>query len=168
VLLNFTPASLSCRSGLLCLTYIHSALWIGRFKRCPCKAPEDQVQSKKLHWYNPCPRSLTRTSFETPCTFSLLWRSTFVTNIRMQKILVILWLYWNPITLVFIWKVLRQAFRRFNYFRNPSTVSSITFWNFLKILSVFKVFKNQSIYLIVLVDFFVITKASIVSPPDHV
>jgi hypothetical protein len=38
-------------------------------------------------------------------------RSAFVTKIIMQKILVILWLYWNPITLVLIWRVLRQAFR---------------------------------------------------------
>jgi hypothetical protein len=37
--------------------------------------------------------------------------STFVTKIRIQNILVILQLYWNPITLVFIRMVLRQAFR---------------------------------------------------------
>jgi hypothetical protein len=39
----------------------------------------------------------------------------------MQKILVILQLYWNSITLVLIWKVLRQAFRWYHYFWNPST-----------------------------------------------
>jgi hypothetical protein len=39
----------------------------------------------------------------------------------MQKILTILRLYWNPITLVLIWKVLRQAFRWYHYFKNPST-----------------------------------------------
>jgi hypothetical protein len=71
-------------------------------------------------------------------------RSTFVTKIRMQKdidsfttqlksfhfwvsyisfwnFLKIWRLYWNPITLVFIWKVLRQAFRSYYYFWNPST-----------------------------------------------
>jgi hypothetical protein len=61
-----------------------------------------------------------------------LRRSTFVTKIRMQKILVILRLYWNPITLVLIWKVVRQAFRWYHYFWNPSTL----WWqlyNFLKL-----------------------------------
>jgi hypothetical protein len=48
-------------------------------------------------------------------------RPTFVTKIRMQKILVICLLYWNPITLVFIWKVLRQAFGWYHYFSDPST-----------------------------------------------
>jgi hypothetical protein len=74
---------------------------------------------------------------------------TFVTKIGMQKILVILWLDWNPITLVLIWKVLRQAFRWYHYFWDPSTFgwviiklkSDITFWNFLKIPSVLKELK---------------------------
>jgi hypothetical protein len=52
-------------------------------------------------------------------------RSTFVTKIRMQKILVILQLYLNPITLVLIWKVLRQAIRWYHYFWNPSTFGRV-------------------------------------------
>jgi hypothetical protein len=48
-------------------------------------------------------------------------RSTFVTKIRMQKILAILRLCWNPITLVLIWKVLRKGFSWYHCFRNPST-----------------------------------------------
>jgi hypothetical protein len=67
-------------------------------------------------------------------------------NQNGQKILapVILQLYRNLITLVLIWKVLRQAFRWYHYFWNPSNksfqfrVNYITFWNFLKIPSVFK------------------------------
>jgi hypothetical protein len=51
-------------------------------------------------------------------------------NIRMQKILVILRLDWNPITLVLIWKVLRQAFRWSHYFLNPSTFGEL--YHFLK------------------------------------
>jgi hypothetical protein len=44
----------------------------------------------------------------------------------MQKILVILQLYnWNPITLVLIWKVLRQAFRWYHCFWNPSTFGQV-------------------------------------------
>jgi hypothetical protein len=38
-----------------------------------------------------------------------------------KQILAIVRLYWNPITLVLIWKVLRQAFRWYYYFLNPST-----------------------------------------------
>jgi hypothetical protein len=52
-------------------------------------------------------------------------RSTSVIKIGMQKILVILRLYWNPITLVLIWKVLRQAFRSYHYFWNPSTFGGV-------------------------------------------
>jgi hypothetical protein len=40
----------------------------------------------------------------------------------MQKILVILGLYWNPITLVLIWKALRQAFRSYHYFCRVSEI----------------------------------------------
>jgi hypothetical protein len=69
--------------------------------------------------------------YEWICMNGFAWRrSTFVTKIRMQTY----WLfddYWNPITLVLIWKALRQAFRWYHYF----WASSITFWNFLKIPS---------------------------------
>jgi hypothetical protein len=37
-----------------------------------------------------------------------------------KNILVIVRLYWNPITMVLIWKVLRQAFRWYHYIWNPS------------------------------------------------
>jgi hypothetical protein len=43
----------------------------------------------------------------------------------MQNILVILQLYWNSMTLVLIWKVLRQAFRSYHYFGNPSTFGRV-------------------------------------------
>jgi hypothetical protein len=67
-------------------------------------------------------------------------RSTFVTKIRMQKILVILRLYWNPIILVVIWKVLRQAFMWYFYFWNPSLFGWVIslFCHFFKIPSIFK------------------------------
>jgi hypothetical protein len=58
----------------------------------------------------------------------------FCTKIRMQNELVILRLYWNPITLVFIWKVLRQAFRWYHYFLNLSTFG----W----VISLFKIFSK--------------------------
>jgi hypothetical protein len=58
----------------------------------------------------------------------------FVTNIKMTKILVILRLYWNPMTLVLIWKVLRQAFRWYHYFWYPSTFG----W----VLSLFEIFSK--------------------------
>jgi hypothetical protein len=61
-------------------------------------------------------------------------RSTFVTKIRMQKILVILRFYWNLITLVLIWKVLRRAFRWCHYFLNPSTFG----W----VISLFEIFSK--------------------------
>jgi hypothetical protein len=69
-------------------------------------------------------------------------RSTFVTKIRMQNILVILHLYWNTITLVLIWKVLRQAFTWYHYIWNPSTFGRVIY-HFLKFsLNTFAVFKG--------------------------
>jgi hypothetical protein len=50
------------------------------------------------------------------------------------KILAIFRLYWNPITLVLIWKVLRQAFRWCQYFWNPST--------FGRVISLFDIFSK--------------------------
>jgi hypothetical protein len=70
---------------------------------------------------------------------------SFVTKIRMQKILVILRLYWNPITLVLIWKVLsiETSFQVTPLFLKSYhfCVSSNTFWNFLKIPLVLKELK---------------------------
>jgi hypothetical protein len=54
---------------------------------------------------------------------------------RMEKILVILQLYRNSMTLVLIWKVvLRQAFRWYHYFWNPST--------FGRVISLFGIFSK--------------------------
>jgi hypothetical protein len=51
--------------------------------------------------------------------------STFVTKIRIQKKLVILRHHWNPIKLVLIWKVLRQAFMSYQHLhRYNSLISS--------------------------------------------
>jgi hypothetical protein len=53
----------------------------------------------------------------------------------MQKILVILQLYWNPITLVLNWKVLRQAFRWYHDCLNPSTFGRVTSISLFEIFS---------------------------------
>jgi hypothetical protein len=54
-----------------------------------------------------------------------------------KKILVIWRFYWNPITLVLIWKVLRQAFRWYHYFWHPSTLG----W----VISLFEIFSNANL-----------------------
>jgi hypothetical protein len=57
---------------------------------------------------------------------------------HLKGIILVIWrLYWNPITLVLIWKVLRQAFRSYHYFWNPSTfgrVMSLFFSKYLQSL----------------------------------
>jgi hypothetical protein len=97
-----------------------------------------------------CPRSQTRwsvmviepTIFEPESDTLTLsgWRSTFVTKIRMQKILVIFTTLLKPHHIGIHLKGIETSVQEVLLFLKSFHfwMSSITFWNFLKIPSVFK------------------------------
>jgi hypothetical protein len=71
---------------------------------------------------------------QSGCFIPLMTEVYFCQPNQNTKILVILRFYWNPTTLVLIWKVLRQAFRWYHYFGNPST--------FGRVRSLFEIFSK--------------------------
>jgi hypothetical protein len=89
---------------------------------------QDYVQFTITCWN----KQITDRSITYACTLeALIKQSIFLNPVRTEvhfchqnqnaDIIGYLRLYWNPITLALIWKVLRQAFRWYYYFWNPST-----------------------------------------------